>query len=281
VTVPKRDSDATAGEPEAGLGYPATCPGVDPRATVGASEALVPARLSVNINKYALLRNSRGRNAPDLLAVAATCIGAGAHGITVHPRRDERHVRLADVPVLAGWLRGAHPGIELNVECEDHPLLLELVLRARPDQCTLVPVSPGEVTSDHGWDLPADTDRLRRTIGALKAAGIRTSCFADCVPERIAAFADTGTDRVELYTGPYAWAWGRAAQAEETEKIRACVAEAVRVGLGVNAGHDLDRDNLAGIRGLGILEVSIGHAQICRALEVGTAQSVRELLAAL
>jgi pyridoxine 5-phosphate synthase len=241
----------------------------------------MPARLSVNINKYALLRNSRGRNAPDLLDVAETCIRAGAHGITVHPRRDERHVRLADVPVLATWLRGAHGGIELNVECEDHPQLLELVLRTRPDQCTLVPVAPGEVTSDHGWDLPADLEGLRSTIATLKAAGVRTSCFADCVPGRIAAFADTGTDRIELYTGPFAWAWGGPDEAAETEKIRRCVAEAVGAGLGVNAGHDLDRHNLAALRGLEVLEVSIGHAQICRALEVGTTQSVRELLAAL
>jgi pyridoxine 5-phosphate synthase len=241
----------------------------------------MPARLSVNINKYALLRNSRGRDEPDLLAAAETCIAAGAHGITVHPRRDERHVRLADVPVLARWLRERHPGVELNVECEDHPDLVELVLEVRPEQCTLVPVTPGEVTSDHGWDLPRDTERLRGTIARLKAAGVRTSCFADVVPGRIAAFASTGTDRVELYTGPYAWAWGRPEQEAETAKVAACVAEAVAAGLGVNAGHDLDRHNLAGLRGLEILEVSIGHAQICRALEVGTTQSVRELLAAL
>lgn len=238
-------------------------------------------KLSVNINKYALLRNSRGRNEPDLLAAAETCIAAGAHGVTVHPRRDERHVRLADVPALATWLRARHPDVELNVECEDHPALISLVLEVRPDQCTLVPVTPGEVTSDHGWDLPRETARLRGTIERLKAAGVRTSCFADVVPGRIAAFAATGTDRVELYTGPYAWAWGTPAQEAETAKVRACVAEAVAAGLGVNAGHDLDRHNLAGLRGLDVLEVSIGHAQICRALEVGTTQSVKELLAAL
>lgn len=241
----------------------------------------MPARLSVNINKYALLRNSRGHNTPDLLAVADICIRAGAYGITVHPRRDERHVRLADVPVLARWLRDAHPGVELNIECEDHPSILELVLAVRPTQCTLVPVSPGEITSDHGWDLPAEADRLRRAIERLRAAGIRTSCFADPVPGRIAAFAEVGTDRVELYTGPYAWAWDRPERDAEREKIRLCVAEATASGLGVNAGHDLDRHNLAGLRGLDILEVSIGHAQICRALEVGTTQSVKELLAAL
>lgn len=242
----------------------------------------MPAKLSVNINKYALLRNSRGRNAPDLLATVDTCVAAGAHGITVHPRKDQRHVRLDDVPRIAAHLRSRHPGIELNVECEDDPALVALVLGVLPDQCTLVPVRPGEVTSDHGWDARADRDRLRPTIDRLRAAGVRVSCFADPVPAGIAVFAETGTDRVELYTGPYAWAWGTARQAEETAKVVACAAEAERAGLGVNAGHDLDRHNLAGVAGIpNLLEVSIGHAHICRALEVGTAASVRELLAAL
>ncbi len=241
----------------------------------------MPTTLSVNVNKYALLRNSRGHDAPNLLAAADTCLRAGAHGITVHPRRDERHVRLSDVEPLRDHLRERWPGVELNVECEDHPDLLALVLRTRPDQCTLVPVSPGEVTSDHGWDPVVDRDRLRRASDALRAAGVRVSCFADCVPEGLPAFAATGTDRVELYTGPYAWAWGTADQGAWVERMAACVAAATGAGLGVNAGHDLDRHNLAGLRGLAILEVSIGHAQICRALEVGTATSVRELLAAM
>jgi pyridoxine 5-phosphate synthase len=242
----------------------------------------MPAKLSVNINKYALLRNSRGRRAPDLIAVIDTVLAAGAHGITVHPRRDQRHIRLEDVPEIARHLRANHPGIELNVECEDHPLLLELVRRTRPDQCTLVPVTPGEITSDHGWDLPADAQRLKRAVAALRSEGIRSSCFADCTPDRIARFADTGTDRIELYTGPYAWEWGTPHQARETELVHASAAEARRVGIGVNAGHDLDRHNLAGLRGVeGMLEVSIGHAQICRALEVGTSRSVQELLTAL
>ena len=240
------------------------------------------ARLSVNINKYALLRNSRGHRQPDLIAVVDVCVAAGAHGITVHPRRDQRHVRLEDVPEIARHLRARHPGIELNVECEDHPLLIELVRRVHPEQCTLVPVTPGEVTSDHGWELPAHTAALKRTVAQLAAEGIRTSCFADCAPDRIARFADTGTDRVELYTGPYAWAWGTKNQEKETDLLYAAAAAALAVGLGLNAGHDLDRNNLAGLKGLeGLLEVSIGHAQICRALEVGTTQSIRELLEAL
>lgn len=237
--------------------------------------------LSVNINKYALLRNSRGHDHPNLLWAADTCISAGCHGITVHPRRDERHVRWDDLAPLAHHLRTHHPGIELNIECEDMPEILALVHRIKPDQCTLVPVTPGEVTSDHGWDLPRHTDRLKRVIEPLVEAGIRVSLFADVDPENMAPFQATGAHRVELYTGPYAWAWGTDRQAEETERMRATVESAVAHGLQVNAGHDLDRHNLLGLRGLSIDEVSIGHAQICRALEVGTTQSVKELLAAL
>lgn len=242
----------------------------------------MPTLLSVNVNKYALLRNSRGHDAPDLLASADLCLRAGAHGITVHPRLDERHVKRADVVPLARHLRERWPGVELNVECEDHPDLLALVLQAGADQCTLVPVRPGEVTSDHGWDPTADRDRLRRAADRLRPAGVRVSCFADCDPERVGAFADTGADRVELYTGPYAWAWGTAERGAWTRRVWDTGAAAVAAGLRLNAGHDLDRHNLAGLRGMpGLLEVSIGHAQICRALEVGTDRSVKELLAAL
>lgn len=237
--------------------------------------------LSVNVNKYALLRNSRERGTPDLLAAIDTCIAAGCHGITVHPRSDQRHVRFADVPVIARHLRAKHPEIELNVECEDRPEILDLVHAVHPEQCTLVPVTPGEVTSDHGWDLPREADRLRTTLKRLRDAGIRSSLFADCEPDRIAAFAEVGADRVELYTGPFAWAWGTADQARQTRLLAESAAAAVAVGLGVNAGHDLDRHNLAGLAGLPVSEVSIGHAQVCRALEVGTTQSVQELLAAL
>lgn len=240
------------------------------------------ARLSVNVNKYALLRNSRGRNVPDLLAVVDLCVAAGAHGVTVHPRTDQRHVRFDDVPAVARRLRERHPGVELNVECEAHPDLLDLVCRVRPEQCTLVPVRPGEVTSDHGWDPVVDHEVLSRAADRLRAAGVRVSCFADCAPEAMAAFARTGTDRVELYTGPFAWAWGTADEAARTAEVWATARSAVEAGLGVNAGHDLDRENLAGLRGLpGLLEVSIGHAQICRALEIGTTRSIAELLAAL
>ncbi|MEZ4322748.1 MAG: pyridoxine 5'-phosphate synthase [Myxococcota bacterium] len=240
------------------------------------------AKLSVNINKYALLRNSRGHDAPSLRASADLCIAAGAHGITVHPRLDERHIRRADVPVLSDHLRTHHPGIELNIECQDDPGLLAMVRELQPDQCTLVPVTPGEVTSDHGFHPITDRDRLLAAIEPLAALGIRTSCFADADLELLPAFAETGTDRVELYTGPYAWAWGTPDQCGWVERMRASIRVAREAGLGVNAGHDLDWDNLRGIADAdGLLEVSIGHSQICRALEVGTQAAVKELLTAL
>jgi pyridoxine 5-phosphate synthase len=239
-------------------------------------------KLSVNINKYALLRNSRGHDVPHLPTFVDVIVAAGAHGITVHPRRDQRHIRFDDVPAVMSHLRDHHPGIEYNVECEDAPEILDMVLRLRPEQCTLVPVTPGEVTSDHGWDPVAHADRLRPVVRRLADAGIRVSCFADCEPEQMPAFAELGVDRVELYTGPYAWAWGTERQAEERHRVLASAQAAVDAGLVVNAGHDLDRFNLEGLRNCpGLAEVSIGHAQISRALEVGTTQSVKELLQAL
>ncbi len=242
----------------------------------------MPASLSINLNKVALLRNSRGRDVPRLSDAVDLVIGAGAHGITLHPRLDQRHVRLDDVPRVAAHLRANHPGIELNVECEDDPSLIDRVLAVRPDQCTLVPVEPGEITSDHGWRLPDQGDRLRPVLARLRDAGIRTSCFADCDPETIARFAEIGVDRVELYTGPYAWAWGGPRQAEARDTLLASARAARDAGLLLNAGHDLDRHNLEGLRGLeGLLEVSIGHAVIGRALEVGLPVAVSELLGAL
>jgi pyridoxine 5-phosphate synthase len=239
-------------------------------------------QLSVNVNKYALLRNSRGRGTPDLLAAIEVCLGAGAHGITVHPRMDQRHVRFDDVPAVLDHLRAKHPGVELNVECEDDPFLIAMVERLKPAQCTLVPVRPGEVTSDHGWEFPADVARLRPTVDRLHAAGVRVSVFVDCEPAMAAGAAKAGVDRVELYTGPFAWAWGTPSQPAETAKMWDSAKAAVDAGIDVNAGHDLDRHNLGALRGMpGLREVSIGHAQIVRALEVGTDRSVRELLAAL
>lgn len=234
--------------------------------------------LSVNVNKVALLRNSRGRDVPNLLDAVDTCIEAGAHGITVHPRRDQRHIRFDDVPTVAEHLRANHPEVEFNVECEAHPDLIDLVARVKPHQCTLVPVTPGEVTSDHGWELPREGEYLKPIIARLKDLGIRTSMFMDPEPDGMARARATGIDRVELYTGPYAWGWGTAAEDAERQKIVDCVRAATAVGLGVNAGHDLDAENMVGLRGLAIDEVSIGHWVITRALWVGLRQAVRELL---
>ena len=242
----------------------------------------MPAKLSVNVNKYALLRNSRGHDAPNLLWACDTAIAAGCHGITVHPRLDQRHVRFDDVPVVREHLAAHHPGIEFNIECENHPDLIDMVVELRPEQCTLVPVTPGEVTSDHGWDLPREAGALAPTVQRLRQAQVRVSVFMDCEPEHMVRAAAVGVDRVELYTGPYAWAWGTLQQTVETARLRDSVAAAVAAGLGVNAGHDLDRHNLEGIAdAVGLDEVSIGHAQICRALEVGTTRAVQELLVAL
>jgi pyridoxine 5-phosphate synthase len=241
----------------------------------------MPAKLSVNINKYALLRNSRGHDRPNLLWASDVCIAAGAHGITVHPRSDQRHVRFDDLAPLSSHLSQHHPQVELNVECEAAPQILELVLALRPAQCTLVPVTPGEVTSDHGYRV-GDVPGLSPIVAQLKAAGIRVSLFVDCEPDQVRALAASGADRVELYTGPYAQAFGGANEAVETRAVLASAEAAREEGLGLNAGHDLDRFNLRGLRdAVGLCEVSIGHAHICRALEVGSAQSIRELLAAL
>jgi pyridoxine 5-phosphate synthase len=241
----------------------------------------MPAKLSVNINKYALVRNSRAQDTPNLLWAVDTCLAAGAHGITVHPRADQRHIRFDDVPVVAEHLRTHHPGVEYNIECENAPQLIDLVLAVRPAQCTLVPVRPGEVTSDHGFRA-ADVARLVPTVARLRAANIRVSLFVDCEPDEVRALAESGADRVELYTGPYAHAFAAGDARAATDAVFASAAAAQAVGLGLNAGHDLDRHNLLLIRDVvGLCEVSIGHAHICRALEVGSAQSVRELLQAL
>ncbi|MFM2161833.1 MAG: Pyridoxine 5-phosphate synthase [Pseudomonadota bacterium] len=241
-----------------------------------------PPALSVNINKYALLRNSRGHDTPNLLQAAALCIEAGAQGITVHPRRDQRHVRYDDLAPLGTWLAREHPHIEWNIECEDHPEIVDQVIRLRPHQCTLVPVTPGEVTSDHGYRFPDDISRLTPTLQRLRQAGIRTSLFVDPDPDNLRRAAGLPTDRVEIYTGPYAWAFGTPDAPAAHQAVVATAAVAGELGWGVNAGHDLDRHNLPALASIANLaEVSIGHAQICRALEVGTHQSVQELLRAL
>lgn len=238
-------------------------------------------KLSVNINKYALLRNSRGNDQPNLLDCVDLCLSAGAHGITVHPRRDERHIRFDDVPVIAEHLRRHYPDIEYNIECEPSDLLLDLVCQVKPDQCTLVPVSPGEITSDHGF-TKHDIQKLIPMVARLQDNDIRVSLFVDCIPDTVRALVETGADRVELYTGPYAKGYVAGKMTETTRAVYETAAAAKSVGFGLNAGHDLNAENLLGLADLpDLLEVSIGHAMICRALEIGTVASIKELLTAL
>lgn len=238
-------------------------------------------RLSVNVNKVALLRNSRPLGIPDVVRAAELAIDAGAHGITVHPRPDARHIRSADVYSLHELARAR--GVEFNIEGNPFHPMLELVRAVRPDQCTLVPDDPGAATSDHGWDLGHDGSRLSPVIAELKALGVRVSLFMDAEQHDMADARATGADRVELYTEPYARAFGTGAQTAALVRYVNAAKAAQRAGLGVNAGHDLNRDNLGlFLRTVpGVLEVSIGHALIADALEFGMRQTVTLYLGAV
>ena len=240
--------------------------------------------LSVNINKVAVLRNSRGGEEPDVITAARTCISAGAAGITVHPRPDQRHIRPDDVQALSAL---CVDGIEFNIEGNifaparaGYPGLLALVDKARPAQCTLVPDADGQLTSDHGFDLRADFECLKPLVAKLKAAGCRVSLFVDAGCRDLELAADTGADRVEIYTGPFAHAYARGDYAPE---LAACVDTAERaqgVGLGVNAGHDLNQANLGAFKSAipFLAEVSIGHALIGEALYAGLTTTVQAYL---
>lgn len=239
-------------------------------------------RLSVNVNKVATLRNARGGTVPDPLAAARACVQAGASGITVHPRADQRHIRPDDVRAIAAYLRPLRGRVEFNIEGDPRPDLLALVHEHQPDQCTLVPVKPGEITSQAGWGPDSPREVLARAIADLRTRGVRVSLFVDPEPSAIRWAADLGANRVELYTEPYA----RAFEIGEGAPAFTRYADAARVaheaGLGVNAGHDLDLANLVLFRDLPYLdEVSIGHALISRALFVGLETVVREYLAVL
>jgi pyridoxine 5-phosphate synthase len=238
-------------------------------------------RLSVNVNKVATLRNSRGGHLPSVVEAVQVCIDAGSPGITVHPRADQRHITAADVRDVAKMLRAQPTMVEFNIEGDPRPDLIDLVEEVRPDQCTLVPVIPGEVTSQAGWQPGSETERLPYTIDRLHARGVRVSLFVDPVREPIQWAASVGADRIELYTEPYA----RAFEHGPDLGLRAFTryAEAARyahdLGLGINAGHDLDLANLVVFRELPFLdEVSIGHAIIARAVFVGLRTVVREYL---
>ncbi|NLG59206.1 MAG: pyridoxine 5'-phosphate synthase [Gammaproteobacteria bacterium] len=244
-------------------------------------------RLSVNLNKIALLRNSRGGNDPDIVRAATTCLEAGAHGITLHPRPDGRHARTEDVLAMARLCR--ERGVELNLEGNPfaaprpgYPGFVALCERVQPDQATLVPDADDQVTSDHGFDFIADAARLRGPIAALQAIGCRVSLFADAdAGPGLARAADLGADRIELYTGPWAEAHARGDAAASLALFAAAARRAQEAGLGVNAGHDLSQDNLgeflAGVPG--VLEVSIGHALIGEALYQGLAETVSRYVA--
>ena len=238
-------------------------------------------KLSVNVNKVATIRNSRGGGVPSVVAAVRTCVDAGSPGITVHPRADARHITPADVRDIARCLDEWDGRVEYNIEGDPRPELLDLVREVRPDQCTLVPVAPGEITSQAGWSSQTPRDSLGPAIRSLRDAGIRVSLFVDPEETPIRWAADLGADRVELYTEPFARAFERGdAEARRSFATYTRAAELARsLGLGVNAGHDLDLDNLVMFRKLPHLdEVSIGHALVSHALFVGLAQSVREYL---
>ncbi len=233
--------------------------------------------LSVNLNKVALVRNTRRLGIPSVTRAATLCLRAGAQGITVHPRPDERHIRASDVDELAQLLR-AWPGREYNIEGNPLHNLMDFVRRIRPAQATFVPDSEGQFTSDHGWQFPQDLERVRPLIAQAKALGVRVSLFMDPEPGMMAAARAAGADRVELYTEPYAQAWGTPRQAQELQRYADAAQAARAAGLGVNAGHDLNRDNLSTfLRAVkGVQEVSIGHALIADALELGFDATVRD-----
>jgi pyridoxine 5-phosphate synthase len=236
-------------------------------------------RLSVNVNKVATLRNSRGGRHPSVIDAVNACLEAGAAGITVHPRADQRHITSSDVLEIARVLEGRRPAIEYNIEGDPRSDFIELMHRIRPDQCTLVPVAPGELTSQAGWRPGPQTTQLPQTIADLRQRGIRVSVFVDADPGAIRWAAEAGADRVELYTEPFARAFERGeSEARRSFGEYSHAAElAHSLGLGVNAGHDLDLDNLVMFRMLPHLdEVSIGHAIISRALFVGLRHVVAE-----
>ncbi len=241
-------------------------------------------RLSVNVNKVATLRNSRGGHIPSVIEAVRICLAAGAPGITVHPRGDRRHITPEDVREISSELHSLRTPVEFNIEGDPRPDLLALVDEVRPHQCTLVPVHPGEITSQAGWSPQTSADEMRQIVDRLKQAGVRVSLFVDPELEAVEWAAGMNADRVELYTEPFARAFEKEGLAAEKsfEKYAQAAKRAHELGLGLNAGHDLDLENLVLFRALPYLdEVSIGHAIISRALFVGLETVVREYLEVL
>ncbi len=240
--------------------------------------------LSVNLNKVATVRNTRYLGIPSLTRAATLCLQAGAHGITVHPRPDERHIRGSDVTELATLLQ-AWPDREYNIEGNPFHNLMDVVghlvaLKLPVHQVTFVPDGEGQFTSDHGWSFPEDAERLKPLIDQAHAWGVRVSLFMDAETEPMAAAKAVGADRVELYTEPYAAAWGTPELTAQLARFARAAQAALDAGLGVNAGHDLNRDNLSAFLNQvpGVSEVSIGHALIADALELGYDATIKDYL---
>ena len=235
--------------------------------------------LSVNLNKIALLRNSRGRDYPNVVDYAQRFIDLGVNGITIHPRQDERHAKKQDARDLGELCRGLD-SVEFNIEGYPSDDFMELILAIKPDQCTLVPDDVNQLTSDHGWDIPNSTATLEPVLESLKTAGIRSSLFVDPVPAQARSAADIGADRIELYTEMYANTYGTAESDAIFQDYRDTAAAAQDAGIGVNAGHDLDLNNLGRFLEIpGILEVSIGHALTIECIDSGMSEVVGRYLA--
>ncbi len=242
----------------------------------------VTTSLSVNVNKIALVRNTRHVGYPSVTRAAEICLKAGASGITVHPRPDERHIRKGDVFEIAELMR-LWPNREFNVEGNPFHNLMDFIRAVKPHQATFVPDSEGQSTSDHGWSFPQDAQRLKPLIDECHSLGVRVSLFMDPVPSQMAACKAIGADRVELYTETWASAFGKPSQDSVLAQFKATAEAARDAGLGVNAGHDLTQANLKSfITAMPfIAEVSIGHAFVADALEVGYSEAVKAYLAAL
>lgn len=235
--------------------------------------------LSVNVNKIALLRNSRGRDFPSVLGFVDQCLGLGVKGITVHPRPDQRHITRRDVYELHDFL-GGKSGVEFNMEGYPSRAFMDLVLEVAPSQCTLVPDAPGQLTSDHGWNVSDNARLLTGVIAELREAGIRSSLFLDPSPADVEQVPQVGADRIELYTEEFAAAFGTVNEDAVFEKYRATAARARALDIGLNAGHDLNLENLSRFLQIpGILEVSIGHALVVECLQQGLPQVITRYLA--
>jgi pyridoxine 5-phosphate synthase len=252
---------------------------MNPLMTTGLDAHRGATALSVNLNKVALLRNTRPLGIPAVTRAATIALEAGARGITVHPRPDERHIRAHDVHDLAALLKG-WPQAEYNIEGNPFHNLMDFVRAVRPHQATFVPDAADQATSDHGWSFPQDAERLAPLVAECRALGVRVSLFMDPLPAQMEAVRALGADRVELYTETYARAHGTPDHAATLAGFAATAQAALRAGLGLNAGHDLNRANLADfLRTVpGVQEVSIGHALIADALELGLTETVRDYL---